>query len=168
MHCIYWLYYISQYQTFLHFSDLAKDLFIIENMAEADNSRVNNQQLEYPYGNVWLNLLLLQFASFLPYSAQLFVRITIILISFFKHYVDELLQTSVCHKLNMHLLSYCWLAHTHARTHTHTHPFNGPFSGTTRVSRYQKGKNQSGFYWSKRQWVAVVSAGSYASLHQDR
>jgi len=30
--------------------------------------------------------------------------------------------------------------HTHARTHTH-----GPFSGTTRVSRYQKGKNQSGF-----------------------
>jgi len=27
---------------------------------------------------------------------------------------------------------------THA--HTHTQPFNGPFSGTTRVSRYQKGK----------------------------
>jgi len=24
--------------------------------------------------------------------------------------------------------------------HTHTHPFNCPFSGTTRVSRYQKGK----------------------------
>jgi len=24
--------------------------------------------------------------------------------------------------------------------HTHTHPLNGPFSGTTRVSRYQKGK----------------------------
>jgi len=23
---------------------------------------------------------------------------------------------------------------------THMHPFNGPFSGTTRVSRYQKGK----------------------------
>jgi len=44
-------------------------------------------------------------------------------------------------------------------------PFNGPLSGTTRVSRYQKGKNQSGFYWSKRQWVAVASAGPYASLH---
>jgi len=28
----------------------------------------------------------------------------------------------------------------------YTHPFNGPFSGTTRVSRYQKGKNQCGFY----------------------
>ena len=27
---------------------------------------------------------------------------------------------------------------THERTHTH--PLNGPFSGTTRVSRYQKGK----------------------------
>jgi len=25
-------------------------------------------------------------------------------------------------------------------TQTHTHPFNGPFSGTTQVSRYQKGK----------------------------
>ena len=47
--------------------------------------------------------------------------------------------------------------------HTHTHPFNGPLSGTTRVSRYQKG--QSGFYWSKRQWVAVASARPYASLH---
>jgi len=44
--------------------------------------------------------------------------------------------------------------------HTHTQPFNGPFSRTTRVSRYQ-----SGFYWSKRQWVAMASAGPYASLH---
>ena len=25
-------------------------------------------------------------------------------------------------------------------THTHTHTFNGPFSGTTQVSRYEKGK----------------------------
>ena len=30
-------------------------------------------------------------------------------------------------------------------THTHTHPFNGPFSGTTRVSRYQKGKSNLDF-----------------------
>ena len=50
-------------------------------------------------------------------------------------------------------------------THTHTHPYNGPLSRTTRVSRYQKGKNQSGFYWSERHWVAVESAGPYASLH---
>ena len=29
--------------------------------------------------------------------------------------------------------------------HPHTHPFNGPFSGTTRVSRYQKGKTNLDF-----------------------
>ena len=51
------------------------------------------------------------------------------------------------------------------RSHTYTHPFNGPLSGTTRVSQYHKGKNQSGFYWSKRQWVAVASARPCASLH---
>ena len=28
---------------------------------------------------------------------------------------------------------------------THTHPFNGPFSGTTEVSRYQKGKTNLEF-----------------------
>jgi len=30
-------------------------------------------------------------------------------------------------------------------TRTHTHPFNGPFSGTTLVSRYQKGKTNLDF-----------------------
>ena len=29
--------------------------------------------------------------------------------------------------------------------YTHTHPFNGPFSGTTWVSRYQKGKTNLDF-----------------------
>ena len=29
--------------------------------------------------------------------------------------------------------------------HTHTHPFNGPFSGTTQMSRYQKGKTNMDF-----------------------
>jgi len=32
-----------------------------------------------------------------------------------------------------------------AQTHTHTHPFNGPSSGTTQVSRYQKGKTNLDF-----------------------
>jgi len=32
-----------------------------------------------------------------------------------------------------------------AAGHTHTHPFNGPFSGTTRVSRYQKGRTNLDF-----------------------
>jgi len=30
-------------------------------------------------------------------------------------------------------------------SHTHTHPFNGPLSGTTQVSRYQKGKTNPDF-----------------------
>jgi len=33
----------------------------------------------------------------------------------------------------------------HLSTHTHTHPFNGPLSGTTPVSRYQKGKTNLDF-----------------------
>ena len=33
-----------------------------------------------------------------------------------------------------------WNTVTHTHTHTHTHTFNGPFSGTTLVSRYQKGE----------------------------
>ena len=31
------------------------------------------------------------------------------------------------------------------KIHAHTHPFNGPFSGTTWVSRYQKGKTNLDF-----------------------
>jgi len=30
-------------------------------------------------------------------------------------------------------------------THTHTQPFNGPMSGTTQVSRYQKGETNLDF-----------------------
>ena len=40
----------------------------------------------------------------------------------------------------IHLHLYC--AH---RSHAHTHPFNGPLSGTTRVSRYEKGKTSLDF-----------------------
>ena len=36
-------------------------------------------------------------------------------------------------------------------THTHTHTFNGPLSGTTRVSRYKKGKTNLDFTEAKRQ-----------------
>jgi len=32
---------------------------------------------------------------------------------------------------------------------THTHPFNGPSSGTTQVSRYQKGKTNLDFTEAK-------------------
>ena len=34
---------------------------------------------------------------------------------------------------------------THACTRAHTHTFNGPLSGTTQVSRYQKGKTNLDF-----------------------
>jgi len=59
--------------------------------------------------------------------------------------------------------------HLHSESttkHTHTHMFNGPFSGTTRVSRYQKGKINLDFTETRdRVAVAVASAGLYASLH---
>jgi len=47
---------------------------------------------------------------------------------------------------------------------THTHLFNGLFSGTTQVSRYQKGKTNLDFT-EARDRVAVASAWLYASLH---
>jgi len=50
----------------------------------------------------------------------------------------------------------CW--------NTHTHPFNGPLSGSTRVSPYQKGK-PIWIFAEAIEWLAVASAGPYASLH---
>jgi len=58
--------------------------------------------------------------------------------------------------------------------HTHTHPFNGPFSGTTRVSRYQKGKTNLDFteardsewQWHQlghRQVCTSIQTGNHAS-----
>ena len=57
---------------------------------------------------------------------------------------------SICHtdqpcqsgRIMLSDFSVYWML-TH--THTHTHPFNGPFSGTTQVSRYQKGKTNLDF-----------------------
>jgi len=51
--------------------------------------------------------------------------------------------------------------------HTLTHPFNGHFSGTTRVSRYQKGKTNLDFTEardSEWQWHQLGHM-HYASLH---
>jgi len=48
-----------------------------------------------------------------------------------------------------------------AGSHTpHTHPFNGPLSGTTQVSRYQKGKTNVDFTEardSEWQWYQLGS-----------
>ena len=62
---------------------------------------------------------------------------------------------------------------TCTRTHTYTHsqPSYGPlgFCPGLPASRHQKGKTRKikpiWIYWSKRQWVAVASAGPYANLH---
>ena len=55
-------------------------------------------------------------------------------------------------------------------THTHTHPFNGPFSGTTRVSRYQKGKTNLDFTEardSEWQWHQLGHMQVCTSLQTD-
>jgi len=44
------------------------------------------------------------------------------------------------------------------------HLFNSSLSVITQLSRYQKGKTNLD-YLSKRQWVAVASAGPYTNLH---
>ena len=55
-------------------------------------------------------------------------------------------------------------------THTHTHPFNGPLSGTTQVSRYQKGKTNLDFTGardSEWQWHRLGSMQVCTSLQTD-
>ena len=52
-------------------------------------------------------------------------------------------------------------------THTHTHTFNGPLSGTTRVSRYQKGKTNLDFTEARdSEWQWYQLDRMQVSLHQ--
>jgi len=54
--------------------------------------------------------------------------------------------------------------------HTHTRPFNGPLSGTTRVSRYQKGKTNLDFTEardSEWQWHQLGHMQVCTSLQSD-
>ena len=56
------------------------------------------------------------------------------------------------------------------KAHTHTHPFNGPFSGTTQVSRYQKGKINLDFTEardSEWQWHQLEHMQVCTSLQTD-
>ena len=48
---------------------------------------------------------------------------------------------------------------------THTHPFNGNFSGTTQVSRHQKGKTDLDFTEARDSEWQWHQRGPYASLH---
>jgi len=55
-------------------------------------------------------------------------------------------------------------------TYTHTHTFNGPLSGTTRVSRYQKGKTNLDFTEardSQWQWHPLGHMQVCTSLQSD-
>jgi len=58
-------------------------------------------------------------------------------------------------------LSVLWHDSLGSSTHTHLTAFCPGLPGWASTRK----ENQSGFYWSKRQWVAVVSAGPYSSLH---
>ena len=61
------------------------------------------------------------------------------------------------------MAAYCY-------THTHTHLFNGPFSGTTQVSRYQKGKTDLDFTEardSEWQWHQLGHVQVCTSLQTD-
>ena len=64
-----------------------------------------------------------------------------------------------------------WHIHTHTHTHTHTHnTFNGPFTGTTRMSRYQKGKTNLDFTEardSEWQWHQLGHMQVCTSLQTD-
>ena len=63
------------------------------------------------------------------------------------------------------------IIHYETRTHTHTHtPFNSSFSGTTQVSRYQKGKTNLDFSearGSKWQWHQLGHMHVCTSLQTD-
>ena len=79
------------------------------------------------------------------------------------------------------LLRHCHLACHHPRPvchlllpitlmDTHTHPFNGPLSGTTRLSRYQKGKTNMDFTEardSEWQWHQLGHMQVCTSLQTD-
>ena len=55
------------------------------------------------------------------------------------------------------------------KRHTRTHPFNGPLYGTTRVSRYQKGKTNLDFTEardSEWQWHQLPCASLHLAPHR--
>jgi len=65
--------------------------------------------------------------------------------------------------------TFCLLRIVHS-THTHTHPSNGPLSGTTQVSRYQKGEIDLDFTearGSEWQWHQLGHMQVCTSLQTD-
>ena len=98
---------------------------------------------------------------------------------FHEHMITSVIILKLCMRKSRHMADWCkfkvrlhfaagcttgWMKrfeylyiYTHTRL-TALFPGLPGWAGTRKV-------NQSGFYWSKRQWVAVASAGPYASLH---
>jgi len=82
-----------------------------------------------------------------------------------QHYVLLAMISCSKHEMRLPLANVAWLA-----IHTHTHPFNGPFSGTTQVSRYQKGKANLDFTGardSEWQWHQLGCMQVCTSLQTD-
>ena len=70
----------------------------------------------------------------------------------------------------MHVVYMSTLCWEDCQPNTHTHTFNGSFSGTTRVSRYQKGKTNLDFIgarYSEWQWHQLGRMQVCTSLQTD-
>jgi len=79
------------------------------------------------------------------------------------HYNDPLLEILFCNNKVKTMLNS-------ASATTPVYPFNGPFSGTTRVSRYQKGETSLDFTEardSKWQWHQLGHMQVCTSLQTD-
>ena len=71
---------------------------------------------------------------------------------------------------NKTYMSHHTISHKHTRTNSETHTLNGPFSGTTQVSRYQKGKANLDFTEardSEWQWHQLGHMQVCTSLQTD-
>ena len=69
-------------------------------------------------------------------------------------------------KLTVVINSTITTCSTHTHTHTHTH--NGPLSGTTQVSRYQKGKTNLDFIGARDSEWQWHQLGHVQSTHRSR
>jgi len=69
--------------------------------------------------------------------------------SWYKYSLDDdnvfLVVSSAAQKQTLRKQTEKHFSNRSCNCETHTHPFNSPFSGTTRVSRYQKGKTNLDF-----------------------
>ena len=114
-------------------------------------------------------LLPVDFSKF-GLRATCFVNYSILL-----HVLTDIFAPSVKYLLTLVCLALClwhsihfWFGYD--SHHTHTHPFNGSFSGTTRMSRYQKGKNNLDFAEardSEWQWHPLGHMQVCTSLQSD-